>query len=210
MFNIKRNYDKCLLFIVCLLLLYIISTKIIDTNVWYKSSLNGKMYKVMNDGKEAVTANKLALVEYKLNHLCKIVCGPQGGSPHFMDGARGKLQSRWPKIKIREVSPGEPEAAYVLNKGPDMRFCVQNKETEIGEKDNLMMFVAIHEMAHIMSDSFGHGQEFLNNFKGLLDIATKNQIVNPLNGKRELIYTPKDFLSQPTQYCGTKINRNIM
>ena len=28
--------------------------------------------------------------------------------------------------------------------------------------------------------------------------------------KRELIYTPKDFLSQPTQYCGTKINRNIM
>ena len=205
-----QDKSKLLVFILCGVTLCILFNAFYDSNVWHKSTLNGKLYKVKKDGMETVTANKLALVEYKLNMLCDIVCKNVINKMIFVHGAVEKLRRRWPKIKIREVSPGEPEAAYVLNKGPDMRFCVQNKNSTIGEKDNLMMFVAIHEMAHIMSDSFGHGPEFIKNFKGLLDVATTNYITNPITQQRELIYTPRDFNTQPTQYCGTKINRNVM
>ena len=38
------------------------------------------------------------------------------------------------------------------------------------------MFVAIHELAHIASETIGHNDEFWNNFKFLLDNAVEIKI----------------------------------
>ena len=57
-----------------------------------------------------------------------------------------------------------------------------------------MMFVAIHELAHLMSKSVGHTTEFWNNMKFLLKVGIK------LN-----VYKKQDFNSQPKEYCGTMI-----
>jgi hypothetical protein len=206
----NRGFTLCLLCAIIGILLWQLSHQIFDTNVPIKSMVNGKYYKVKKDGFEQVSADKLAVTEYKLNELYNKVCKNYGDSQGFYPNSVPKLKRRWPKIQIREVTNGEPEAAYVLNKGPDMRFCLQSKDPDDTEKDNILMFIAIHEMAHIMSDSFGHGPEFIKNFKGLLDVATKQWIINPLNGKNELVYTPQDFSSKPKKYCGVKINKNIM
>ena len=206
----KNSFNLCLLCAVFGILLWQLFHQIFDTNVWTVSRVNGKEYKVKKDGFEQVSADKLAVTEHKLNELYNNVCKNYSSSQGFHPGSVPKLKQRWPNIKIREVTNGEPEAAYVLNKGPDMRFCLQSKLPNDREKDNILMFIAIHEMAHIMSDSFGHGQEFIDNFKGLLNVATKQWTVNPLTGEKELIYTPQDFSSKPKRYCGVKINRNIM
>ena len=59
------------------------------------------------------------------------------------------------------------------------------------------MFVAIHEIAHIMTLSVGHTEEFWNNFKFLLENAVE------LN-----IYTPVDYKKEPEGYCGMNITDN--
>ena len=58
------------------------------------------------------------------------------------------------------------------------------------------MFVSTHEIAHIMTKSIGHTEEFWNNFKYLLKIATIK-----LN-----LYDKVDYSKNPKKYCGMTIN----
>lgn len=62
---------------------------------------------------------------------------------------------------------------------------------------NTLTFVALHELAHIMTKSIGHKQEFWENFKFLLT-----------NANDAGIYNPQDYKSNPTEYCGEEINDN--
>ena len=57
------------------------------------------------------------------------------------------------------------------------------------------MFVAIHELSHIMSKDTGHTKEFWDNMKYLLEKASKLGI-----------YQAVDYSQDPTMYCGTEIN----
>ena len=57
-----------------------------------------------------------------------------------------------------------------------------------------MMFVAIHELAHLMTKSIGHTTEFWDNMRFLLKEGIK---IN--------VYIKQDFNSIPVDYCGTKI-----
>ena len=56
------------------------------------------------------------------------------------------------------------------------------------------MFVALHELGHLMTKSIGHTEEFWKNFKFLLQEAIKIGI-----------YTKDDFNKNPVEYCGTNI-----
>ena len=60
--------------------------------------------------------------------------------------------------------------------------------------ENLLMFVALHELAHVMTKSIGHTDEFWNNFKFLLKHAAENNL-----------YKKHDFRKKPEKYCGTTI-----
>jgi predicted metal-dependent hydrolase len=59
------------------------------------------------------------------------------------------------------------------------------------------MFVAIHEIAHIMTLSVGHTEEFWQNFKFLLEHAVQLGI-----------YEPIDYKKNPKNYCGMTISDN--
>jgi hypothetical protein len=58
-----------------------------------------------------------------------------------------------------------------------------------------MIFVAIHELAHIMTQSMGHTPEFWNNMKFLLQIATTDL----------QIYVYQPYHQKPQPYCGIVI-----
>jgi hypothetical protein len=77
-------------------------------------------------------------------------------------------------------------------------LCIRDKdENKNLHEHNLLMFVVIHELAHIMSKSIGHNNEFYNNFKFLLNEASTLGI-----------YYPIDFKKNPEQYCGIEVNSN--
>ena len=67
-------------------------------------------------------------------------------------------------------------------------FVVENPENI--HKNQLLLFVIIHELGHIASKSFGHNDEFNRNFKWLLDEA------------QNVGYTAIDYSVNPVKYCG--------
>ena len=56
------------------------------------------------------------------------------------------------------------------------------------------MFVVIHELAHIITKSIGHTDEFWENMKFLLKISIKLGI-----------YQEVDYKNKPEKYCGITI-----
>ena len=100
--------------------------------------------------------------------------------------------------KVKEILPTSKFTAYSENKGEMLAFCVTKTKTGNSLIDkNTLMFVAIHELAHICTQSIGHKDEFWSNFKFLLE-----------NAKAINIYDPEDYKHKPREYCGMKITDN--
>lgn len=111
-----------------------------------------------------------------------------------------RLAGRWKRIRsnsngLRETGSGESSAAYTVNKGDQMRICVRDEKSDnLFENENDMMFVLIHELAHLMSKSYGHNLEFKKNFSIITRIAVELGI-----------YDYIDYQKNPTNFCGTDI-----
>jgi len=108
-----------------------------------------------------------------------------------------RLKKNFKPNNISESSPGNSYTSYSINKGEKIVFCLRQK-TGI-DKDklvdiNTMMFVAIHELGHLMSKSIGHTTEFWDNMRFLLEQSIK------LN-----VYEHIDYSKYPEDYCGIKI-----
>ena len=110
-----------------------------------------------------------------------------------------RLVDKFNPRKIRETLPTSTYTAYSENKGEKIAFCLNKKKHDnnnLIDKDTLS-FVAIHELAHIMTKSVGHKSEFWQNFKFLLE-----------NAKEAGLHNPVDYKENPREYCGMTIHDN--
>jgi predicted metal-dependent hydrolase len=107
-----------------------------------------------------------------------------------------RLVSKFNPKKIVETLPTSEYTAYSENKGQKIAFCL-NKQKENNDNlidENTLMFVALHEMAHVASKSIGHNTEFWDNFAFLIGEAEEIQL-----------YTPIDYSKKNAEYCGMTI-----
>lgn len=107
--------------------------------------------------------------------------------------------------KLSETTPDAKYTSYSVNKGEKIVMCIRNKKTlnQSIININTLMFVALHESAHLMTESIGHHQEFWDNFRILINISVDpNVATNP----KVPIYKEVDFGLYPQPYCGMTIN----
>ena len=72
-----------------------------------------------------------------------------------------RMKDNYRPNNITESSPGNSYTSYSINKGEKVVFCLRSKDGRNTLTSlNTMMFVAIHELAHIMTKSIGHTTEF--------------------------------------------------
>jgi hypothetical protein len=157
------------------------------------ASKDGNRYCVREREKLELAANLLASVSEKCKLMVQYMKEKYPDDPCVIRLCKGFN----PK-KISETLPTSELTAYSENKGEKIAFCLNT--TKDGNKLidlNTLMFVALHELAHIMTESIGHKQEFWENFKFLL-----------INAKEANIYQPIDYKKQPKEYCGMTINDN--
>ena len=153
-----------------------------------KSTTNNQEYYVRKLPDKQEAADRLGDLS---NDLTKLV-------EHVKDKDKEgvtKLYDNFNTDIITENIPGSMYVAYSVNKGDELSICIREKDTEIFIDKNTVNFVAIHEMAHIMTTSTGHTPEFWDNMKYLLE---QGQEIN--------IYTQEDYKKNPVIYCGQEIN----
>jgi hypothetical protein len=157
------------------------------------SDVDGERYCVRERSKMSLAADLLANVTQKCKDLV-MYCAKE--SPN--DERVQRLVQKFNPTKISETLPTSEYTAYSENKGEKLAFCLNKEKSGTELIDiNTLTFVAIHELAHIMTESEGHKQEFWQNFKFLLQQA-----------KAAKIYDPVDYKKNPEPYCGMDITDN--
>ena len=151
------------------------------------SKIDNNEYEVQikNDSQEA--ADLIAQIRQKLvlivNHLIKTY-------PNEDRCVRMKKNFRPDRIKEGIDDPNY--TSYSINKGEQIILCLRtnNKLMDL----NTMMFVVLHELAHICTESIGHTPEFWSNFKWILEESINIGI-----------YKKQDFKLNNVEYCGMTI-----
>ena len=156
-----------------------------------ESSVNGKKYYVRNLPDKNEAADKLANIGMSLKKLID--------SLDEKDKEKGedilRLKESFNSDYITENIPGSMYVAYSVNKGEELSICIREKDTEKFIDNNTIIFVAIHELSHIMTDELGHTELFWDNMKYLLE---KGSLVG--------IYKKIDYNKYPVMYCGMEID----
>ena len=158
------------------------------------SGVDGNKYCVRERAKLQEAADLLASITEKCKELVKYT-----SQKHPNNENAQRLANGFNPKKIMETLPTSSYTAYSENKGEKIAFCLnrKKKENENLIDENTLMFVAIHELSHIMTKSIGHKSEFWENFKFLLE-----------NAKAAGIHDPVDYKKKPQEYCGMKIHDN--
>ena len=108
-----------------------------------------------------------------------------------------RLLSRLETYTIDEAPFEEDSSSYTINK-KQISFCLRKKNKHKNFHDlETLNFVLIHELAHVMSVSQGHNEEFMRNFRFLLREAHDCGIYNPVN-----------YGINPMTYCGVRVTHN--
>jgi len=157
------------------------------------SDVDGERYCVRERSKMELAANLLAEVTKRCKDLVAYCAKKYPDDENVQ-----RLVQKFNPTKISETLPTSEYTAYSENKGEKLAFCLNKKKNSSELIDvNTLMFVATHELAHIMTVSEGHKQEFWKNFKFLLE-----------NAKNAGLYKPVDYKKDPQPYCGMDITDN--
>jgi predicted metal-dependent hydrolase len=152
------------------------------------SSIDNEKYTVQikDDSKEA--ADLIAQIKSKLNTLIEHLKKSYDGSDERIE----RLISNYRPDKMREGVDTPGYTSYSINKGEQIILCLRNEDELVDI--NTMMFVVLHEMGHLASESIGHTEEFWDNFKWLLEESINIGI-----------YVKQDFETKSVEYCGMNI-----
>jgi hypothetical protein len=157
------------------------------------SSIDGKQYKVRDMPDKQEAANLMARLRMRLMKITDTLEQKYPDKPqvkHLVKNFRSDPS------RFIEATPDSEHTSYSINKGEQIYMCLRQREgpDESLVNENVMTFVSLHELAHVCTESIGHGPDFWNNFGWLLKEAEALGL-----------YQYTDFQAHPVSYCGVYI-----
>ena len=92
-----------------------------------------------------------------------------------IDNLKSKLSRVFPEINYIELSGSNK--SFTINKR-EIYLCLKDKNGNYYD-DNMLIYVLLHELAHVKCDEIGHTEKFKEIFKLLLQKAEVAGIYNP-------------------------------
>lgn len=181
-------YQEIIIILFLLCIVYVLF--LYDPRIDYLAS-DGKNYKIVNSNDSNINAKKaeyLSKINKKAHKIVKYMYDNNLPTKEIAD----TTYNRFKNCKIGETPNGEKDgAAHTINK-TSMYLCIITKGKFNDEND--AFFVILHELAHVMSNSYGHGDEFKQNFNFIVKLAVKLKMWKPANYEKKSV-----------DYCGINI-----
>lgn len=161
-------------------------------NVPVRSATDGKTYHVQNLPDKQDACEMMARIH---GNLVKLIDSYKSDPSSMADPRVKVMVERFNPANMSENDINDSNTSYSENKGEKIVVCLRDKQAPYKiVEENTIMFVILHEMAHLMTTTVGHTPEFWANFKRILHDAVKCGI-----------YTPVNYAKTPTPYCGMTI-----
>lgn len=185
--------EKFIIFIVCFVLIisgFMYYDSVRNEVEYVKSDIDNKKYLVRKADDNQQAADLLAKIRYKLTKICKYCLKENPNNKAVI-----RMNRKFNPNNISETGKNSKYTSYSVNKGEKIVLCLRSRDGKDKLIDeNTLTFVSIHELAHIMTKSVGHTEEFWKNFKYLLEKAIK------LN-----LYKKENYELNPKPYCGITV-----
>ena len=185
-------YQECFLIVFVLVVVYLLYFN--DTRIFCEA-FDGKKYKIRDEKDKKLNREKadyLARIHDKAQKVVKHMYDNKLPTKEIAD----RTMERFSKCNFGETPKNENGAAYTIGKGyGGMHLCVHKNGKFNDEND--AFFVVLHELAHVMSVSYGHNDEFKQNFNFIVKLAVKLDLWKPAKYEKEAIY-----------YCGTLVTNS--
>lgn len=182
-----------IILVVAIVLFFQYYSDTIDSDlVKVKSSVDQREYVVRNMPDKEAAADLLANLRQRL-----LALNTSLEKYYSKDKRVQTLINRFNPDAISEISAhANPKyTSYSVGKGKQIIFCLRSRDkTQKIISEQTLTFVAIHELAHVMTISVGHTEEFWENMRFLLAHAIEWNM-----------YTPVNYAKKPQPYCGLQI-----
>lgn len=161
---------------------------------------NNVQFMVYDDINKVKSANLLAMLVDRMYVLRNILISNKNNYKNYKSNIE-LLEKNFNKERtsIYENGPNTNLTSYSVNKGEEVAFCLKSKKTGKFHEINLLMYVAIHEMAHMACPEIGHGELFKDIFRFLTLEAIDLKL-----------YKKTDYQNNPVEYCGMLLSSSIV
>lgn len=185
---------------ILILLAVILASQLIKNEVVYtKSNIDDNMYLVRNLEDKTVAADMLSTLK---TNMFKLVNHLKDNREKFKEEQNyiDQLVKNIKYVDVKESGEDSIYTSYSVNKGEEIFFCLRSKKMKNKFHDmNLIMYVALHELAHVATPERGHTPLFNKNFEFLASQAVEIGIYHKI-----------DFANNPMEYCGLMITASII
>lgn len=182
-----------LIIIIFISLIYLIGN---TYGVYIKSPVTNKTYLLKSTGDISKALNIMETLDINIKKIVNKLDETIMNYPRYYKYLLN-LTKKINKIKLYE-NVYNRGTSYNINKGKYIIVCIRSKK-DVFYDMNTLMYVIIHEIAHIACPEYGHTSLFKNLNEILLNIAIE------LN-----IYTFVDYNMYPVNYCGIILNKTIL
>jgi hypothetical protein len=194
------SFDKTILILIGIIVIIYLTTKkndkfSIENTTEIISQVDGMKYRIHKQHTDhQLAADTLATINGKIIDILRML-----RNNNKQNQAVELLLSRYNPDNLIENSPHDPDGdtAYSLDKGQTIALCLREVDSNDIHDMDILMFVALHEMAHVAVNVLDHPLEFWSTFKFLLEEA---ELAN--------IYISSNYGLNPQYYCGLKVNYN--
>ncbi len=205
--NFTREINIGLFLTIIIILLNTNNNYSFFTTNLVKSNIDGNSYPVISSYEEQQKASdtiaKINLFTLQLLFLLKEQYLSR--SPATPEEIKGfeiisiLLEKYSPKALSENKPTSDKDTSYTQNKGEIISLCLREKQSGLNKIHSLdiIKFVMLHELAHIITPETTHSNLFWTNFRFLLEFCKKHNI-----------YTAPDFGKNNEVYCGMTIRYN--
>jgi hypothetical protein len=170
------------------------------TMTFVQSSLDKRYYIVRNLGDKYIAANMLSTLRSKLLELTNYLEANKNNLYIEYKSYIEQLVYKMKFVMILESKEKDSSTSYSVNKGDQLVFCIRSKKDwNSFHNINTLMYVGLHEIAHIACPEYGHTRLFKKIFAFFTKIAIELKL-----------YTYIDYRSHPQEYCGIYITDSII
>lgn len=160
---------------------------------YVRSDVDGREYLMRHLPDRKQAADLLARVNKKLNKLVQHIAAKFPDNP-----AAVQLYNNYNPDSISEGGVEVGYTSYSVNKGEKIVLCIRQRDNSLVD-ENVVMYVAVHELGHLATNEVGHTDKFWENFKWILEEAIAIGL-----------YKHVDYEKNPQRYCGITISSSIV
>ena len=160
---------------------------------YVKSRVDGRKYLMRKLSDKADAAALMGTTNLALTKLVRHMMAKYSDDPDVR-----QLYENYNPDALSEGGTEIGYTSYSVNKGEKIVLCLRHSDNSLVDA-NVLMYVAVHELGHLMTDEVGHTPKFWDNFKRLLREAIKIGV-----------YRKVDFAKDPQPYCGIDITSSVV